>query len=260
MKVVSVSNLKGGVGKTTLSVVLGRHVASMGKKVLLIDADPQGTASLLVPEYLLDEHGLPSLGIQRLIVEYLNNRLESRVVAENICQVEENFYILPNTIESIKHDHELMTRGYHPYFFRVVLKSIPVDFDLVLFDCPPYFSAYTLSSWYAAEYLLIPAEASIQAVPGIDVVFYFIRQYSIATDIAFRRIIIVPTKVKNTKISRSAHEEIKKAFAEFVTEYHIPFTENMNKLFAGQERLANGNLRTRMVLKAVEEIITRLEV
>ena len=263
MKVVSISNLKGGVGKTTLSVVLARYVASRRKKVLLIDADPQGTASLLVPEHFLDRHNMPAIGILDIVKEYIEKRLTPELVASNLCQIAEGFYMMPNCVNSMRYDYELITRGYHPYFFRLLLKNLPVEFDLVIFDCPPYFSSYTLSAWCASKYMLIPAEASVQAIPSVELVFHLIQQYSSATDISFRSILVIPVKVRRTKVSKMTHSELREAFKEFVTEGYIPFTEYMNKLFAGEaalSSLAGKNSHAEVIKKTLDEITRTLEV
>nr|WP_297445220.1 ParA family protein [Desulfurobacterium sp.] len=117
MKVIAVANIKGGVGKTTLSVMLSRFLAYRGKRVLLIDADPQGTASLHATKELeWDENGYLIRGLHRL-VEVIIAGLEptENVVRENMYAIvdpmDEAFYLLPNCLESSDYDLKVRTTG-----------------------------------------------------------------------------------------------------------------------------------------------------
>lgn len=163
-KVIAVSNQKGGVGKTTTSVNLAASLAFYGKKVLVIDMDPQSSATT-------------SLGINRsmLYATIYDVLVDKKGIEESIVKLEKNnMDIIPATIElanaEVKIDHE--DRNYVLYNH---VKMIKDNYDYIIIDCPPSLGLLTLSALYAADSILIPVQCQFLAIDGLTQLLNTIR-------------------------------------------------------------------------------------
>ena len=163
-KVIAVSNQKGGVGKTTTSVNLAASLAFYGKKVLVIDMDPQSSATT-------------SLGINRsmLYATIYDVLVDKKGIEESIVKLEKNnMDIIPATIElanaEVKIDHE--DRNYVLYNH---VKKIKDNYDYIIIDCPPSLGLLTLSALYAADSILIPVQCQFLAIDGLTQLLNTIR-------------------------------------------------------------------------------------
>ncbi len=268
MKVVSVGNLKGGVGKTTLAVLLTRYLAHRGKRVLLVDMDPQATASMfakLVPG-ATDEFGNPVIGVPFLVEEFLKGEgISSDVVMRNVCAVpvdDVHFYLLPNFIKAQSYEGELTAQALHIYFLKRVLAVLRDTVDVVVCDCSPYLNAYFISSLAASHMLLVPVEASLQAIPSVDLMLSILRRYTVNGIIGLQAFYLVPTKVRKTKSSEKAFKYVQEMYGDYLTENYLPALERVNSLFSGRMRVGSlirrrdsASKRIRSLLEEIESII-----
>jgi len=156
MRIIALMNQKGGVGKTTTTVNLGAAIAEAGKKVLLIDLDPQA--------HLTINYGVePSADITSLY----NVLVEDRSILEAIHQVENNVALIPSSIDLAAAEIELVSVLGREQILKKRLESAQPDFDYVLLDCPPSLGLLTLNALSVANEVIIPMQPHFLALQGV---------------------------------------------------------------------------------------------
>jgi chromosome partitioning protein len=156
-EVLAVTNQKGGVGKTTTSINVGSYLAQAGRRVALIDLDPQANATL-------------GLGVElRAETPTLYEVLADNVSALDALQAtaHENLNIIPSTPNLAGAAIELMNQPYREYRLRRAIKPLAEHFDFVLIDCPPSLGLLTINGLVAANRLLIPVQCEYLALEGL---------------------------------------------------------------------------------------------
>jgi len=156
--VIAIANQKGGVGKTTTAVNLATALAACGKRVLLIDLDPQGNAST-------------GLGIARADRAHgaYQVLIEGKLSAETIHQsLVPNLDIIPASPDLIGADIELIELDRREYRLRDALTEAGLAHDFVLIDCPPSLSLLTLNAMVAAASVLVPLQCEFFALEGLS--------------------------------------------------------------------------------------------
>lgn len=150
------ANQKGGVGKTTSSVNLGAYLAEMGKKVLLIDFDPQGNMTSSVgADPLLDG-----------IYEVISGKVS---LFEAIQQTEiDNLYIVGSDINLAGANVELASVDGREYFLKRHLDQIVHEWDYIIIDCPPSLGVLTVNGLVAADYVIVPLQCEFFALEGLS--------------------------------------------------------------------------------------------
>lgn len=166
-KILSIANQKGGVGKTTTSINLGRALAKRGKKVLLIDLDPQGNASTGV--------GVPAQ--DRKISSYdvlVNGKSISDAIHETYAK---NLMLVPATTDLSSADVEIQQDSQRVARLRAALaEDLGRRVDYVLIDCPPSLSLLTLNAFAASERVLVPLQSEFFALEGLSQLILTVRQ------------------------------------------------------------------------------------
>ncbi|MBN2258934.1 MAG: ParA family protein [Clostridiales bacterium] len=157
-KVISVFNQKGGVGKTTTNINLSVAVAKLGKKVLIIDNDPQGNST-------------SGLGIDKSSLS--NSLYEALVGDENIieCIVStgiDNLDILPSTLALAGAEIEMTNFESREFLLKNILSEVKNMYDFIFIDCPPSLGLLTLNSLVAADSVIIPIQCEYYALEGVS--------------------------------------------------------------------------------------------
>jgi len=156
VRTIAVLNQKGGVGKTTTVVNLGAAIASTGRKVCLLDLDPQANLTL----HLGIEPGVPELGTYDVLVS-------GAPIDQASVQVAENLTVIGSEIDLAAAEVELVTAVGREQILRDALHSHGPDCDYVLIDCPPSLGLLTLNALAAADDVFIPLQPHFLALQGM---------------------------------------------------------------------------------------------
>ncbi len=155
-KKIVFANQKGGVGKTTTAVNLGAYIAALGKRVLLIDFDPQSNSS-------------SNLGVKKDNPNVYHVIMRGEPIKNTIRKTEiENFYIVPSTIDLAGATVELVELEGREFFLRRAIEDIEGEFDFIFIDCPPSLGLLTINGLVASDYVIIPLQCEYFALEGLS--------------------------------------------------------------------------------------------
>ena len=222
-RVFTVSNQKGGVGKTTSAVNLGAALASKGLKVLVIDLDPQGNASTALG--VAHDEGVP--GTFEVLVEDL-----AMIGAIQRSSTFENLYCLPATIDLAGADMKLFedfSDDQRRHRLRAaisqMLESMPEDKrpDYIFIDCPPSLGLLTVNAFVAADEVLIPIQCEYYALEGLKQLLETIERIKLGLNPTLRVSTILLTMFDSrTKLAGQVADEVRSYFANETLNAVIP--------------------------------------
>lgn len=165
-KIIAVANQKGGVGKTTTTINLASALGKAGKKVLLVDIDPQGNAT-------------SGLGINKRENAFSTYHLllaTAKIEDVLVKTAYKNLDILPSNIDLAGIEIELVEMQERTYRLRQALAPVKEQYDYVLIDCPPSLGLITLNALSAANSLLVPIQCEYYALEGLSQLMATVRQ------------------------------------------------------------------------------------
>ena len=166
MKVFCVANQKGGVGKTTTCVNLAAGLAKVGQRVLMIDLDPQGNATMGSG---IDKRKL-ELSVYDVLLESASIK-EAAVLSDKV-----GYHVLGANRDLAGAEVELVALEHRDQRLRLALKEVSNDFDFVLIDCPPSLSMLTLNGLCSAHGVIVPMQCEYFALEGLTDLVNTIKQ------------------------------------------------------------------------------------
>ncbi|MBN2439755.1 MAG: ParA family protein [Spirochaetales bacterium] len=210
-KTIVFANQKGGVGKTTSAVNVGAYIAERGKKVLLIDFDPQGNLS----------SNLGADTEQAGIYELITGKISAPEViqetpVENLQVISSNIHLTGATVE-------LVAEQNREFFLKNALAEIGESYDYILIDCPPSLGLLTLNGLVAAQFVLIPLQCEYFALEGLSLLLKTIQKVQIDLNPTLKIGGILFTMYdKRTNLAQEVVQEVTSYFKDKVFRTIIP--------------------------------------
>jgi len=158
LKILSIVNQKGGVGKTTTSINLAACLHKMKRKVLLIDLDPQSNATR--------GSGVDSATLQSSVNDVLLGR--SSIDEAIVSSVHDGYDLLPATPTLTESEVSLVSKNNREFILKNTLEDISSNYDYILMDCPPSLNILTVNSLVSATGVLIPVQCEFYALQGLS--------------------------------------------------------------------------------------------
>ena len=211
-KIIAVANQKGGVGKTTTSVKLSAAFAEMGKRVLLIDCDPQGNATSGL--------GIEKDGLELSIYDALIN---DTPMEEIILQTQFGLDMVPSVMDLAGAEVELVNLDDKQYRLKKAVELIKDKYDYILIDCPPSLGHVTLNALTAADSVLLPLQCEFYALEGLTQLMSTIQlvQEQLNENLEVEGLLLTMYDGR-TRLSIQVEEEVRSHFADKVYETKIP--------------------------------------
>lgn len=212
-KVLAIINQKGGVGKSTTSINLSATLGEAGKKVLVVDFDPQGNTT--------SGYGIDKDELEYDIYDALLDDHPLSEIIEDTC--EPNVFVVPATIQLAGAEIELVSKIARENILKGVIDQVKDEFDYVFIDCPPSLGLLTLNSLVAANGLLIPIQCEYYALEGVTKLIETMRmvQSRLNPDLEIFGVLMTMYD-KRTTLSNQVVEEVRKFFGDTVFETVIP--------------------------------------
>ncbi|PCD76653.1 ParA family protein [Pseudothioclava arenosa] len=215
-RIISITNQKGGVGKTTTAINLAAALAEQGQRVLLVDLDPQGNAST-------------GLGIDpedRKFSTY-DLLLEDMPLEDILLQSDvDGLWICPATTDLSSADIELMANEKRSFLLHDALRQPDIDkfrFDYILIDCPPSLSLLTINAMVASQSVLVPLQAEFFALEGLSQLMLTIREVrqSANNQLRIEGVVLTMYDVRNN-LSQQVEADARATLGELVFRTMIP--------------------------------------
>lgn len=157
-KIISFTNKKGGVGKTTTAINMSAYCADMGKKVLLVDLDSQGNATTGL--------GFSKSALKKSVYNVL---IEDDSVAANVLPTQVKLLdILPANVDLTGAEVDLVYKRGRERILKNALDRVRADYDYIFIDCPPSLGLLTINAWVASDSIIIPMQSEYYALEGVS--------------------------------------------------------------------------------------------
>jgi len=210
-KSIAVLNQKGGVGKTTTVVSIGTYLAKSGKRVLIVDFDPQGNAT-------------SGLGLSKDHIETTSGDIlfSSEAVVSAVQETEiPGLSIIASNSSLASVEVDLVEKSDREFYLKNALASL--DFDYILIDCPPALGLLTINALTAADNLIIPVQAEYYALEGLSQLLDITQRVrkGLNKNLELMGVVVTMYDGRNS-LSEQVHNELKKHFGDKLFKTIIP--------------------------------------
>lgn len=253
MKTISIANQKGGCGKTTTAINLADALANSGKKILLIDLDPQSHASFGL--------GVSSQSVDKTIYNVLTDNPEKRrTIDDCILNISQSLDIVPSNILLSTLEQELKDKEDAVSKLHQILSNSQLNYDYIIIDCPPSLGFLTFNALRAADQVIVPIDMSAFSLMGVSKLLGMLELIKVKINHAPRVNALATIFDKRTKYSQTMLDDIKAFFKDQMLEAVIRMNVALKKAAAKGvsviqfDRQANGAID---YLALAQEVLRR---
>lgn len=209
MRIIAIVNHKGGVGKTTTTLNLGKALSLQGKKVLLIDLDPQANLSQAFGVEHTEKNIYHSLCHQEnLVVEKIDN----------------NLFLVPSDLELSRAENDLRAEVNGYFKLKRSLKSLDGSYDFILIDCPPSLGIITINALIAAQEVIIVLQAQFFAVKGLQTIFDMVSNMQEELNTSLKIAGLLLAQVESTVLNKTMINVVNEGYGKLV--FHTTIRKN----------------------------------
>ncbi len=211
-RVISIFNQKGGVGKTTTCINLSSDVALQGKKVLVIDLDPQGNTT--------SGYNINASSVEHNIFDVLSNNCD---INDAVYKTDYETYIIPSTPHLSAFDSEAYALQNREYLLKTQLNQIKHFFDYIFIDCPPSLGLLVINALVASDTVLIPIQCEYYALEGVTQLMntYNLVRSNLNSNIGIEGIVLTMYDGR-TNLATQVVDEVRRYFGANVFSTMIP--------------------------------------
>ncbi len=213
-KKIAIINQKGGVGKTTTAINLGVYLARSGKRVLVLDLDPQSNTTSGL--------GLEPKSVKGCVYNVLIDGAPVHRVREETA-AHKNLHLAPASINLAAAEVELVSQLAREHKLKAAVDKATGDYDYILFDNPPSLGLLTVNGLVAADRVIIPVQAEYYALEGLGQLLSTIKRVRFQLNPNLDLLgVLVTMYDRRTSLSKEVHDEVKKHFGNRVFDTVIP--------------------------------------
>ncbi|MCW8090380.1 ParA family protein [Alteromonas sp. ASW11-130] len=217
MKIWTIANQKGGVGKTTTTVTLGGILAQRGERVLLVDTDPHASLSYYF--------GIDSEELSSSVYDIFVNKtpVTADTVLDCLCPTKlDSLFILPATMALATLDRQLGNQHGMGLILKKALAKVEKDFDYVLLDCPPVLGVLMVNALAACEKVIVPVQTEFLALKGLDRMVQTLKIMGRSLQKSFDTIIVPTMFDKRINAAAEADARLREDYGDSVWSSMVP--------------------------------------